>query len=79
MPRKWSIEIALFLGLCLAMVASSHFLRGVRGLPLLPLNEKLSGENAEGSWEEHYGEAIFGSGAPLPGKGGTIVETEGGV
>lgn len=79
MSRKWSIEIALFLGLCLTMVASSHFLRGVRGLPLLPLNEKLSGENADGSWEAHYGEAIFGAGAPLPGKGGTIVETEGGV
>jgi len=79
MSRKWSIEIALFLGLCLAMVASSHYLRGVRSLPVLPLNEKLSGENADGSWEEHYGEVIFGAGAPVSVSGGAMVEKEGGI
>lgn len=79
MSRKWSIEVALFLGLCLAMVASSHFLRGVRSLPVLPLNEQLSGENADGSWEEHYGEVIFGAGNPISSEGGTIVDKEGGI
>lgn len=79
MSRKWSFEIALFLGVCLAMVASSHFLRGVHSLPVLPLNQKLSGENADGTWEEHYGEVIFGTGAPVSSEAGAVLEKEGGV
>lgn len=79
MSRKWIFEIALFLGVCLVMVGASHLLRGVRGLPVLPLNEKLSGENADGSWDEHYGDLLFGAGAPLAAAAGAIVEKEGGV
>jgi hypothetical protein len=79
MSRKWIFEIALFLGVCLVMVGASHLLRGVRGLPVLPLNEKLSGENADGSWDEHFGDLVYGAGAPLAAEGGAIIDKEGGV